>query len=38
MLFGLDIVVEIKQAGKIEWAEKERFLYLKKIMKKNLYW
>jgi hypothetical protein len=28
--------VEIKQASKIEWAEKERFLGQKKIVKKNL--
>jgi hypothetical protein len=35
-LFGPDTVVEIKQAVKIEWAGKERFLGRKKIVKKNL--
>jgi hypothetical protein len=36
MLFGPDTVVEIEHAPKIEWAEKERFLGQKKIVKKNL--
>jgi hypothetical protein len=35
-LFGPDTVVKIKQAAKIEWVGKERFLGQKKIVKKNL--
>jgi hypothetical protein len=34
-LFGLDTIVEIKQAVKMEWAGKERFFGRKKIMEKN---
>jgi hypothetical protein len=35
-LFGLDTVVGIKQAAKVERVGKERFLDRKKIMQKNL--
>jgi hypothetical protein len=35
-LFGLDTIMEIKQAAKMEWAGKERFLGRNKIMEKNL--
>jgi hypothetical protein len=35
-LFGLDVVVKIKQGAKIECVGKERFLGQKKIVKKNL--
>jgi hypothetical protein len=37
-LFGSDNVAEIKQAAKIKWAGKERFLGRKKIGKKKLDW
>jgi hypothetical protein len=35
-LFGTDIVVEIKQATKKEWAGKEGFFRRMKIVEKNL--
>jgi hypothetical protein len=35
-LFGMDTIMEIKQAAKMEWAGKERFLGRNKIMEKNL--
>jgi hypothetical protein len=36
MLFELNNVVENKEAAKIEWVGKERFLDQRKIVKNNL--